>query len=132
MQQNIAVLMYNTFIIKNIGKSMIRYYFLLATQDFLLRQEPIEEILRERIRHYKSLNKDIDFWLTTDLSFLDIVSLGIVKKQLVKPSVAIVSLNPKFIDWLKLRIHYAFKGSYVTSSSLNITNSLISVEQFSD
>lgn len=124
--------MYNTFIIKNIGKSMIRYYFLLATQDFLLRQEPIEEILRERIRHYKSLNKDIDFWVTNDLSVLDGVSLGIVKKQLTKPSIAIVSLNSKFIDWLKLRIHYVFKGSYVTSSSLDITNSLISVEKFND
>nr|YP_007878146.1 conserved hypothetical plastid protein [Calliarthron tuberculosum]AGA63757.1 conserved hypothetical plastid protein [Calliarthron tuberculosum] len=108
---------------------MIRYYFLIATQDFFLRQEPIEEILRERIRHYNNLKKDIDFCLTTNLSFLNSPDLKIIKTQLIKPSAAIVSLNPKFIDWLKLRTNYAIKGSFM-SLPLQMTNALITIEDF--
>lgn len=109
---------------------MIRYYFLVATQDFLLYQEPIEEILRERINHYKSLRKNIDFCLTNNLSFLNTPELEFVKKQLIKPGVAIISLNPRFIDWLKLRIHYGIKGSFFSISPLNMKNMLISSEEF--
>ncbi len=104
---------------------MIQYYFLVASQDFLLYQEPIEEILRERINHYKNLNKDIDFGVTINLSFLDDPDLKYVKKQLLKPSAAIISLNPQFINWLKLRIHYAITGSFL-SASMQIQNSIAS------
>lgn len=95
---------------------MLRYYFLLASQDFLFYQEPVEEILRERIKHYHTIKKDIDFGFTTDLDFLDQPDLEYLKQQLIKPSAAIISLNPKFISWLKLRIHYAFTGSFISSS----------------
>lgn len=104
----------------------IRYYFLVASKDFLLYQEPVEEILRERIRHYKAIKKNIDFFFTTNLEFLNLSDLQDVKKNLITPSAAIVSRNPKFIDWLKLRIHYGVKGSFV-SSEININkNCLIS------
>lgn len=105
---------------------MRRYYFLIASKDFLFFQEPIEEILRERIRHYFSINKNIDFCLTTDLNFLEASSLKPIKNNLVKPSAAIVSLNPKFIDWLKLRVHYGITGSF-TSSSFEEQNSVLSI-----
>lgn len=95
---------------------MIRYYFLVASQDFLFRQEPMEEILRERIRHYNAIKKDIDFGFTTNLDFLDEPSLKDIKKNLIKPSAAIISINPKFIDWLKLRVQYGIKGSFLSSS----------------
>lgn len=108
---------------------MIRYYFLIASQDFLFIQEPVEEILRERIKHYHALKKEIDFGLTTDLEFLNSPDLKIIKQQLIKPSAAIVSLNPKFIDWLKLRIHYAIKGSFV-SPSVQKYNTIFSLEDF--
>ena len=58
----------------------------------------------------------IDFCLTTDLNFLEASSLKPIKNNLVKPSAAIVSLNPKFINWLKLRIHYGITGSFTSSS----------------
>lgn len=106
---------------------MTRYYFLVASKDFLFSQEPVEEILRERIKHYYSLKKEIDFGITTNLSFLNAPELAVVKKQIIKPSVAVISLNPKFIDWLKLRIHYAIKGSFI-SSSLQKCNQLSSLE----
>ena len=105
---------------------MIRYYFLVASKDFLFYQEPIEEILRERIKHYYALKKEIDFGITTNLDFLNTPDLEIVRKQLTKPSAAVISLNPRFIDWLKLRIHYAVTGSF-TSSSLREYNQLSSV-----
>ena len=105
---------------------MIRHYFLLASTDFFLYQEPIEEVLRERLCHYKTLNKEIDFGLTTDLSFLDLPHLEKLRRQLIKPSVAIISLNPRFIDWMKLRVHYGIKGSFL-SYPLNFSNKLVVV-----
>ena len=109
---------------------IIRYYFLVASQDFLFYQEPIEEILRERIRHYKSIKKNIDFSFTTDLDFLDEPNLSHIKESLIKPSAAVISLNPKFIDWLKLRVQYGVTGSFV-SSSLKKYNSLFLSKQIS-
>lgn len=108
---------------------MIQYYFLVASQDFLLYQEPIEEILRERVNHYNSLDASIDFGVTTNLSFLNSPNLKDIKHQLVKPSVAVISLNPQFINWLKLRIHYAIIGSFM-SSSVQTQNSLASFDNF--
>ena len=93
---------------------MIRYYFLVASQDFLLYQEPIEEILRERIRHYRSIKKEIDFCFTTNLDFLDHSDLEDIKNKLITPSAAVISLNPRFIDWLKLRIQYGITGSFMS------------------
>ena len=94
----------------------IRYYFLVASLDFLLYQEPIEEILRERIKHYYAIKKDIDFYFTTNLIFLDQPDLKHLKKKLYKPSAAVISLNPKFINWLKLRVHYGVKGSFLSAN----------------
>ncbi len=93
---------------------MRRYYFIVASQDFLFRQEPIEEIIRERMSHYNTLKKDIDFWITTNLEFLAGNNL---QQKIVKPSAAIISLNPRFIDWLKLRVQYGIKGSFVSSDN---------------
>lgn len=93
----------------------IRYYFLAASKDFLLYQEPIEEILRERMRHYSTIKKEIDFYFTTNLDFLDSSGLSTVKKNLIQPSAAVISSNPKFINWLKLRTNYGIKGSFIAS-----------------
>ena len=108
----------------------ISYYFLVASQDFFFYQEPIEEILRERIRHYKSIEKDLDFSFTTNLDFLNEPDLVHIRESLIKPSAAIVSLNPKFINWLKLRVQYGVTGNFV-SSSLKRYNSLFLSKQLS-
>lgn len=94
---------------------MTRYYFIVASQDFLFCQEPVEEIIRERMSHYNALKKDIDFCVTTDLGFLAIDELQGVKQKINKPLAAIISLNPRFVDWLKLRIQYGIKGSFISS-----------------
>lgn len=94
----------------------MRCYFLIASKDFLLYQEPVEEILRERIKHYKAIKKNVDFYFITNLDFLDQPDLIYIKKKLIQPSAAVISLNPKFINWLKLRLHYGITGSFMTSS----------------
>ena len=101
---------------------MITYYFAIASQDFLLQEEPVEEILRERTQYYTIINKPIDFFLIKYPSFLkkntqEIIS---IKKQLTKPTAAIISQNPKFIDWIKLRLGFVLIGQF--NSPVEITS----------
>nr|YP_009312804.1 Hypothetical protein ycf54 [Helminthora furcellata]SCW21058.1 Hypothetical protein ycf54 [Helminthora furcellata]SCW23918.1 Hypothetical protein ycf54 [Helminthora furcellata] len=96
---------------------MNTYYFAIASQDFLLHEEPLEEVLRERINHYKSIEKIIDFWLVNNPSFIHAPEMKHVKKQLVKPSVAILSYNPQFIEWIKLRFGFVLTGTFKSPSN---------------
>nr|YP_009394674.1 hypothetical protein [Polysiphonia elongata]ARW63236.1 hypothetical protein [Polysiphonia elongata] len=97
---------------------MYNYHFAVATQSFFLDQEPIEEILRERINYYKSFNKEIDFWFILNPSFSDSLgnSLDMTHNNLNKSVAAIVSLDKKFIQWLKLRIVFVNVGSFQSKS----------------
>lgn len=104
----------------------MRYYFIIVSQDFLFYQEPIEEIIRERINHYSALRKEIDFFVITDLSLLGNSELQSMKQKMIKPSAAIISLNPKFIDWLQLRMQCGITGSFVSSSLARKNTLLIS------
>jgi hypothetical protein len=104
---------------------MTIYYFAIASQDFLLKEEPVEEILRERIEHYKSIDKAIDFWLIKNPAFLYKADMVKIHKQLLKPSAAIISNNSTFIDWLKLRLGFVRIGTFHASSD-SIPHSLYS------
>jgi len=42
---------------------MTTYFFVAASEKFLTVEEPLDEILKERMRNYKENNKEIDFWL---------------------------------------------------------------------
>ena len=46
-----------------------------------------------------------------------------IKRQLLKPSAAIISLNPQFIKWIKLRIGFVITGQF-ESPSTDIPNAL--------
>ena len=50
---------------------MQTYYYVLASQSFLIEEEPIEEVLRERTRNYHEQEKEIDFWLVKQPAFLE-------------------------------------------------------------
>nr|YP_009313007.1 Hypothetical protein ycf54 [Dermonema virens]SCW21261.1 Hypothetical protein ycf54 [Dermonema virens] len=102
---------------------MTIYYFAIASQDFLLHEEPLEEVLRERTNHYNSIQKVIDFWIVTDPTFINAPEMEHIKQQLPKPSVAILSLNQKFIEWVKLRFGFVLTGNF-ESPSENIENAL--------
>ncbi len=101
---------------------LYNYYFVLASQDFLVNEEPIEEILRERRSYYTSIRKDIDFWFILNPEFIDNAIFDHRYTKLPKNCAAIVSLDKQFIQWLKLRIGFVSTGKF-KSSSLAILNS---------
>lgn len=105
---------------------MTTYYYVLASQRFLLEEEPLEEVLRERTRDYQEKNKEIDFWLIKQPVFLEAPELASVKAECPQPSVAIVSTNQQFITWLKLRLEYVLTGEFEAPSQ-TIPNPLVSL-----
>nr|UNJ15697.1 hypothetical protein [Cyanidioschyzonaceae sp. 2] len=84
---------------------MIRYYYVLASRDFLLHQEAVEEILRERSLYYmnKALKKDFAIFDGSELTFLPFVQ---------KSHMVIVSTDASWIEWLKLRLQYVRMGHF--------------------
>ncbi|WP_138497060.1 MgPME-cyclase complex family protein [Nostoc sp. PA-18-2419] len=91
---------------------MQTYYYVLASQRFLLEEEPIDEVLKERTRHYHEQEKQIDFWLVKQPAFLEAPHLAELKAKCPQPAVAIISTNPQFITWLKLRLEYVLVGEF--------------------
>nr|ARO90412.1 conserved hypothetical plastid protein [Bangiopsis subsimplex] len=89
----------------------MKMYYILASKQFLLQEEPVEEILRERLNYYKDNNLSIDFWLVQNLNLLQTPELLQSAYNLVKDPAIIISTNIHFIDWLKLRLQYVKTGS---------------------
>ena len=97
--------------------SPITYFFVAASETFLTVEEPLEEVLRERVRNYAEGNKAIDFWLVRSPAFLRSAELQPVADTIPQPAAAVVSTDPKFIDFLKLRLEYVVKGSFLAPST---------------
>jgi len=95
---------------------MTTYYYIVASQKFLLEEEPFEEVLRERKRDYQDKNREIDFWLVKQPAFLEAPETKEVKAKCPQPSVAVISTNSSFITWLKLRLEYVYKGQFEAPS----------------
>lgn len=96
---------------------MQNYYYVLASQHFLTEEEPIEEILKERIRNYHEQEKEIDFWLVKQPAFLEAPEMAKVKQECPQPAAAIISTNPQFITWLKLRLEFVKTGEFQAPSA---------------
>ncbi|GBF82530.1 MgPME-cyclase complex family protein [Aphanothece sacrum] len=109
---------------------MTTYYYVLASQRFLLEEEPFEEVLQERQRDYKEKNKEIDFWLIKQPAFLEAPEFAGIKAECPQPSVTVISTNPQFITWLKLRLEYVAKGEFEAPSP-TIPDPLASLEPVS-
>ncbi len=95
---------------------MQTYYYVLASQKFLIEEEPLDEVLRERRRDYEEKGKEIDFWLVKNPAFLEAPEMGENKAKCPQPTAAIISTNPQFITWLKLRLEYVIKGEFEAPS----------------
>ncbi|OUL29544.1 hypothetical protein BV372_23055 [Nostoc sp. T09] len=95
---------------------MQTYYYVLTSQKFLLQEEPIEEVLKERTRHYHEQEKEIDFWLVKQPAFLEAPEMAEIKAKCPQPSAAIISTNQQFITWLKLRLEYVITGEFQAPS----------------
>ncbi|MEO1068769.1 MAG: MgPME-cyclase complex family protein [Cyanobacteria bacterium J06638_6] len=96
---------------------MITYYFAVASQKFLLEEEPLEEVLKERHRHYQAQEQEIDFWLVKSPAFLDAPELASVKANCPQPAAALVSTNKQFITWAKLRSEHVATGEFEAPSA---------------
>lgn len=111
-------------------KKMQKYYYILASQHFLMEEEPIEEVLKERTRNYHEQEKEIDFWLIKQPAFLEIPAMTDIKKKCPQPAAAIISTNSQFITWLKLRLEYVITGEFSAPSD-TIPNPLASLSTVS-
>jgi hypothetical protein len=110
---------------------MQTYYYVVASQRFLTEEEPIEEVLRERTRHYHEQENEIDFWLVKQPAFLEAPEFAEVKAKCPQPAAAIVSTNSQFITWLKLRLEYVHQGEFQAPTA-TIPNPLASLAPASD
>nr|YP_009398373.1 hypothetical protein [Lophocladia kuetzingii]ARW67559.1 hypothetical protein [Lophocladia kuetzingii] len=95
---------------------MYNYYFAIASQNFFINQEPIEEILRERKHYYENNNKDIDFWFVINPNFIHHSREYRLSSNISNSLAAIVSSDRYFIQWLKLRIGFINTGSFKSKS----------------
>lgn len=109
---------------------MTTYYYVLASQKFLLEEEPFAEVIEERIRNYKEQNKEIDFWVVKQPAFLEAPEMTEVKAKCPQPSVAVISTNKQMITWLKLRLEYVLTGQFDAPSE-SIPDALASLETVS-
>jgi len=55
---------------------MTQYHFVAASEAFLTVEEPLDEVLRERVRNYGEQGKEIDFWLVKRPAFLQAPELA--------------------------------------------------------
>lgn len=109
---------------------MEKYYYVLASQHFLIEEEPIDEVLKERTRHYHEQEKEIDFWLVKQPAFLEAPEMKDIKKKCPQPAAAIISTNAQFITWLKLRLEYVITGEF-SAPAQAIPNAIASLSSVS-
>ncbi len=91
---------------------MTTYFFIAASEKFLTVEEPLEEILKERERNYKENNKEIDFWLLKNPTFLQITQFNDLTAKIPTPPAAVLSTDKKFITFLKLRLEFVAVGEF--------------------
>ena len=96
---------------------MTAYHFVAASERFLTVEEPLEEVLRERIRNYEENSKTIDFWLVRQPAFLEAPEQADVNAQLPKPAAAVISTDATFITFLMLRLEYVVEGRFESPSA---------------
>ena len=100
----------------------INYHYLIMSQQDLLQDQVIEELLRERSNYYISQNKNPDFWILTSPEYIEnkivknkLINSSFYKKHINKINLTnssltkdffacLISTNKDFIDWFKLRI----------------------------
>jgi len=91
---------------------MTTYYFVAASEKFLTVEEPLEEILKERMRNYNENNKEIDFWLLKNPSFLQTTQFADLKAKIPPTPAVVLSTDKKFITFLKLRLEFVAVGEF--------------------
>lgn len=109
--------------IKSSSKT-VKYHFVIGSSKFLLKNEPLEEMLRERAQFLQREKKPITFWLVKSPKFLTSNQLSGMNQKLLEAGLAeveltaIISLDQSFITWLKLRLQNVGEGSFITSEDV--------------
>ncbi len=96
---------------------MTDFHYLLLNRFQFLKNNAIEEILRERAHYYLSENKANDFWIIETPEFaykkeffekIKRSQFYLINKNLIqnKYFYAIISSDKSFLNWLALRIGY--------------------------
>jgi Protein of unknown function (DUF2488) len=96
---------------------MSTYHFIAASEAFLTVEEPLEEVLRERTRHYEEAGRAIDFWLVRRPAFLESGALAAVAQAVPRPAAAVVSTDETFITFMKLRLEFVLRGTFEAPST---------------
>ncbi len=104
----------------------MNYYYVLASAKFLTEVEPLAEVLRERTRHYQAQGQAIDFFLVQRPAFLEAPEFREIKARCPQPAAAVITTNPEFATFLKLRLEFVLTGSF-TAPSPTIPDPLASV-----
>ena len=91
---------------------MTTYFFVAASEKFLTVEEPLDEILKERMRNYKENNKEVDFWLLKNPSFLQTTQFADLKAKIPSTPAVVLSTDKKFITFLKLRLEFVAVGKF--------------------
>ena len=91
---------------------MTTYFFIAASEKFLTIEEPLDEILKERMRNYKENNKEIDFWLLKNPSFLKTTQFVDLRAKIPSTPAVVLSTDKKFITFLKLRLEFVAVGEF--------------------
>jgi len=91
---------------------MTTYFFVAASEKFLTVEEPLDEILKERIRNYNENNKKIDYWLLKNPSFLQPTQFADLKAKIPSTPAVVLSTDKKFITFLKLRLEFVAVGEF--------------------
>ena len=100
-------------------KHLTTYYFIVASTEFFLRYEPVEEVFRVRTQHYRREKKSTDFWFLSSPYFLESSQLRDIRNKLLDINLsketcsAIISIDQDFIIWSKLRFNNVLLGSFV-------------------
>jgi len=95
---------------------MSTYHFIAASEAFLTKEEPLEEVLRERSRHYQEAGKPIDFWLVRRPAFLESAEMAAQVEAVPRPAAAVVSTDETFITFMKLRLEFVLRGQFEAPS----------------
>jgi hypothetical protein len=72
---------------------MTTYYYLLASEEFLLEEALEKEVLKERTRNYAEQKKEIDFWQVKRPAFLEAPEMKEIKAKSLDQHVAVISTS---------------------------------------
>jgi hypothetical protein len=104
----------------------MNYYYVIFEQKEFLKNQVLEEVLRERANYYISKNRLIDFWVLTspDWLFNSEIATKLSKTSFYKKYnnsfySVLISTDYEFINWIKLRI-----GDFenIENPNLNLLN----------